>query len=139
MNANFTGRPETAPTVAAPVEAPGTDAGDGDATAKIIGNGSDISTVCEASGVAGGRDGSDGSGTWAGCNLGTGVDAGAPRAANGCKLVSENLTVSKMPRRTRTVAPCYFAIFQTGTDIARLSARLKMCEASVLRCEAGLP
>jgi len=91
-------------------------------TAKIVGNGCDISSVCEAPGVAGGRDGSGGSGTWTGGNLGTGGDAGAPRAANGYKLVSENLTVSKMPRRTRIVAPCYLAIFQTGTDIARLCA-----------------
>jgi hypothetical protein len=122
MNANVTGRPETAPTVAAPVDAPGTDADDGDETATIVGNGSDISSVCEASGVAGCRDGSGGSDTWAGANLGTGGDAGAPRAANCYKLVSENLTVSKMPRRTRIVAPCYFAIFQTGTDIACLCA-----------------
>jgi hypothetical protein len=118
MNANVTGRPETAPTVAAPVCAPGTDAGNADATAKIVGNGSDFSSVCEARGVAGGRDGSGGSGIWAGGNLGTGGDAGAPRAANGYKLVSENLTVSKMPRRTTIVAPCYFPIFQAGTDIA---------------------
>ena len=122
MNANVTGRPETAPTVAAPVDVPGTDAGDGDATAKIVGNGSDISSVCEAPGVAGGRDGSGGSGTWTGGNFGAGGDAGAPRAANGYKLVSENLTVSKMPRRTTIVAPCYCAIFQTGADIARLRA-----------------
>jgi len=109
---------------AAPVDTPGTDAGDGDgdATAQIVGNGSDISGVCEAPGVAGGRNGSAGSGTWAGGNLATGGDAGAPRAANGYKLVSENLTVSKMPRRTRIVAPCDFTIFQTGTDIARLCA-----------------
>jgi ABC-type sugar transport system ATPase subunit len=44
-------------------------------------------------GVAGGRDGSGGSGTWAGGDSGTGGDAGAPRAANGYKPVSENLTV----------------------------------------------
>jgi hypothetical protein len=122
MNANVTARPGTAPTPVAPVDAPGTDAGDGDATAKIVGNGSDVSSVCEAPGVAGGRDGSGGSGTWVGGNMGTGGDAGAPRAANGYKLVSENLTVSKMLRRTRTAAPCYFAIFQTGTDIACLCA-----------------
>ena len=48
MNANVTGRPETAPNAAAPVDAPGTDAGNGDATAKIVANGSDITSVCEA-------------------------------------------------------------------------------------------
>ena len=122
MNATVTARPVTASTVAAPVDAPGTDSGDGDATAKIVGNGSDIRRVCEAPGVAGGRDGSGGSGTRAGGNLGTGGDAGAPRAANGYKVVSENLTDSKMPRRTRILAPCYFVIFQAGTDIARLCA-----------------
>jgi hypothetical protein len=72
--------------------------------------------------IAGGQDGSGGSGTWAGGNLGTGGDAGAPRATNGCKLVSENLTVSKILRRPRIVAPCYLAIFQTGADIACLCA-----------------
>ena len=122
MNANVTGRPETAPTVAAPADAPGTNAGDDHATAKIVGNDCDISRVCKAPGVAGGQDGGRGSGTWAGGNLATGGDAGTPRAANGYKLVSENLTVSKMPRCTRIVAPCYRVIFQTGTDIARLCA-----------------
>jgi hypothetical protein len=49
-------------------------------------------------------------------------DAGAARAANGYKSVSENLTVAKMPRRAKIVAPCDFTIFQTGTNIARLRA-----------------
>jgi hypothetical protein len=48
MNADVTGRPATAPTVAVPVDAPGTDTGDGDATAKIVANGSVINSVSEA-------------------------------------------------------------------------------------------
>jgi hypothetical protein len=112
MNANLTGRPGTTPKVAGLVDAPGIDAGrDRDATAKAPGNDCDISKVCGAFDAGHGRDGNRSSGTWGNGNLGTGGGAGAPMAAIGYKLVSENFTISKMLRRTRTATSCFFAIF----------------------------
>jgi hypothetical protein len=117
MDTNVTGGPGTAAVVAARVGAPGTDAA-GDASVKILGNISDISSMSKAVGGAGGRDRSGGSGTWGGGNLGTGGDAGGPTAANGYKFVSENLTGSKMLQRIIIVTCCFVVTFQGGVDIA---------------------
>jgi hypothetical protein len=139
MNANVTGKPGTAPTVAAPAGAPGTGAGgDRDTTAKILGNGRDINSICENFGAAGGRDGGAGNGAWCGGNLATSGVAGVPIAANSYKLVSENFTVSKNAAPHQNRNTLLFRNLRTRYQSCTGTRGLRTCEASVLRGEAGL-
>jgi hypothetical protein len=139
MNANVTGRPETAPTAAAPVNAPGTDAGNGDATAKIVANGSDISSVCEAPRCRR-RPGPQ----WGQRHLGRcqfGYRRRRRRPGGGQWL---QIGVGKSYSFQNSVAhqkrsPLLFPNLSGWYRYCTSLRGVKMCEASMLRCEAGLP
>jgi hypothetical protein len=87
MDAKVAGTSGTAATADARVGAPGADsASDRDASAKILGNISDINSKSKAVGGAGGRYRSGGSGTRGGGILGTGGDVDAQTVANGYRF-----------------------------------------------------